>query len=182
MRAAGWHPVPICLDTLSKIWGARVDSCYQPGGGLAIVGGSGRMILMAEQRRSTTPLSDLVRDQRAFLGLSLRALAAQCVDPVSGEQLVKYSWLERLEKREPVITPQLPQLRALAEGLRLPLQRLQDETAVQFLGLDRQAEWSADSSVRVVVDRMNELPPEKRAELAALADFYAAQERAKRQQ
>lgn len=137
---------------------------------------------MAEQQRSTTPLSDLLRDRRAELGVSFRALASRCVDPESGEQLVKHSWLERLEKREPVLTPQFAQLRALAAGLGVPLQRLQDETAAQFLGMDRPAEWSADSSVRAVVDRMSELTEPERAELAALAEFYASQQVAKRAQ
>ncbi len=135
---------------------------------------------MAEQERSRTPFSDIVRDRRAALGLSLRTLGERCIDPETGEQPIKRGWLERVEKGLPIITPKLAELRAMAAGLELPLQRLQDEAATQFLGIDRPAEWSKDSSVRAVVAQMSELTETERAELAAMAEFYARQQLAKR--
>lgn len=135
---------------------------------------------MAEQQQSTMPLSDLVRERRAELGLSLRALADRCIDPQTGVQELKFGWIDKLERGMPVIPPQVPALRALAAGLSLPLQRIQDEAAAQFLGIERSAEWSADGSVRAVVARMNELSPAEREELAALAEFYAQRRLAER--
>ncbi|MFB7672886.1 XRE family transcriptional regulator [Kitasatospora purpeofusca] len=136
---------------------------------------------MAEQRQLATPLSDLMRSRRAELGLGVRAIAEQCVDPDTGEQLAKPSWLERLEKALPIIPPQLPQLRAIAAGYRLPLRRVQDEAAVQFFGLEqRPAEWSSDSRIRAMVDRMEQLTDEQRDELAALAELYTQRRLAER--
>ncbi|GAA1977124.1 helix-turn-helix domain-containing protein [Kitasatospora viridis] len=128
-----------------------------------------------------TPFSDLVRTRRAELGLSLRALAERCIDPETGATPITKGWIERLEKGEPVLTPRLSELRAMAAGLQLPLRRLQDEAAVQFLGMQRQAEWSGDSTVRAVVARMEELTPEERADLAQMAELYAAQQVARRE-
>lgn len=89
-----------------------------------------------ETTGARTALSDLVRTRRGELGLSLRGLADRCIDPDTGARdLIKYSWLDRLEKGLNVIPPQVPELRALAAGLQMPLRRLQDAAGAQFLGI-----------------------------------------------
>ncbi|NUH35323.1 XRE family transcriptional regulator [Streptomyces samsunensis] len=133
---------------------------------------------MAEQEptRARTHLSDLVRDRRAELRLSLRGLEAQCVDPDTGEGgLVKYSWIDRLEKRQPVIPPQLPELRALAVGLQLPLSRLQDAAGAQFFGIDSLRDQSGE--VKAMVAHAETLSPEDQAKVAAIVEAYARKSR-----
>ncbi|MFF2640351.1 XRE family transcriptional regulator [Streptomyces niveus] len=107
------------------------------------------MNLMADRTTDRTELSDLVRDRRAELGLSLRGLADRCVDPKGREAgpLWKFGALGRLEKRQPVIPPQLPELRALAVGLDLPLEQVKEAAGSQFFGID--TVWSED--VRAMV-------------------------------
>lgn len=126
---------------------------------------------MAEQH-SSTDLSRLVYDRRRELGLSLRDLAAASLDPETGEQL-KYSWLHRLERGERVIPPELPQLRAFAAGLRLPLSVVQDAAGAQFHGRSPDAVWSQDASTRAVVARMEELSDEDRRALQVIVEAYA---------
>ena len=133
---------------------------------------------MAEQEptRARTHLSDFVRDRRAELGLSLRGLEARCVDPETGEDgLVKYSWIDRLEKRQPVIPPQLPELRALAAGLQLPLSVIQDAAGAQFFGIDSLRDQSGE--VRAMVAHAEGLSPEDQAKVAAIVEAFARQSR-----
>lgn len=130
---------------------------------------------MVEQQQGTQ-LSDLVRTRRAELRLSLRAMANLCVDPGTGEQLVKYSWIDRLEKGEPVVPPQLPQLTAMAAALQLPVRLLQEAGAAQFMGVDVGA-WSADGTVRVTAAYMEEMTPAERKELEQIAEMFARRRR-----
>ncbi|MGW2260082.1 XRE family transcriptional regulator [Streptomyces sp. NPDC001780] len=83
-------------------------------------------------------LSRLVRERRAELGLSLRKLADRCIDPkgATGTPLWKFAVINKLERELPVIPPQLPELRALAAGLQLPLHEVQDAAGAQFFGID----------------------------------------------
>ncbi|MGW3570182.1 XRE family transcriptional regulator [Streptomyces sp. NPDC000941] len=131
---------------------------------------------MAEQEpmyaRGRAHLSDLVRARRAELRLSLRALADRCVDPeAGGGSLVKYSWIDRLEKRLPVIPPQLPELRALAAGLQLPLVMLQDAAGAQFLGIDSLRAQSGE--VMALLAHAEELSPEDLAKVTAMVEAFA---------
>lgn len=130
------------------------------------------MSVMAEQQQRTD-LTDLVRTRRQELGLSLRSLAAASVDPETGEQLVKYSWLARLENLEPVIAPQLPQLRAMAAGLKVPLKAVQDAAAAQFFGIAPSEVWSANAEASIVVARMGELSEDDRRTLAEMVELFA---------
>lgn len=127
-----------------------------------------------QQREVRTQLSDLVRSRRAEMGLSLRGLEARCVDPENssaGPQL-KYSWIDRLEKHAPVIPPQLPELRALAAGLQLPLRMVQEAAGAQFLGID--ALWSPSGDVRALVQHVESLSEDDRAKILAIAEAWTA--------
>lgn len=124
---------------------------------------------MAEQE-TTYALADLVKRRRADRRFSLRALAERCIDPDTGVQEIKHAWIERLEKREPVIPPQLPQLRALAAGLALPLRDIQDAAGEQFLGITTHYE---DGNVRVLMNRASDLSPEDLERLLAIAETFS---------
>lgn len=79
-------------------------------------------------------LIDLVQSRRAELRLSYSELAEAAVDPETGDCLSR-AWLHRLETGLPVIPPALPQLRALAIGMQVPLTRVQWAAAGQYFGL-----------------------------------------------
>ncbi|MGW2226867.1 XRE family transcriptional regulator [Streptomyces formicae] len=123
---------------------------------------------MAEQR---TDFSDLVRDRRAELGISLRELEARSIDPESGTQ-VKFGWLGEVENRKSIDTPSLRQIQALAEGLRLPLSVLQEAVAAEFLGMDTRDVWSRDRSTRILAARIGEMTATERRELAEIAETF----------
>lgn len=126
---------------------------------------------MAEQE-TTHALSDLVKRRRSELGLSLRRLAEQCIDPGTGIQEIKHAWVERLEKREPVTPPRLPGLKALAEGLRLPLREIQDAAGSQFLGIAT-TDLDSDGRIRVLMNWASDLPAEDLERLVAIAKSWS---------
>lgn len=137
------------------------------------------MTCMAAQDRAPAPpgrtqFRDLVRDRRAALGLSYEKLAARCIDPASGEQTVKSSWIHRVETGLPVTPPDLPQLCGLAVGLDVPLGRVQDAAGSQFFGID--PVWNASGEARALVERADRMTPEQRDQLMRLLDSLAPPE------
>jgi transcriptional regulator with XRE-family HTH domain len=116
-------------------------------------------------------LSRLVRERRAERRLSLRAAAERTVDPATGEPLVKYGWLNNLEKERDVTPPSLRQLKALATALDIPFGRLQDAAGSQFLGID--SVWSSSGEARALVERADRLTPEQRDQLMRFIDSFA---------
>lgn len=119
-----------------------------------------------------TQFADLVKRRREELGLSLRKFAEQAVDPVTGEQVVKYSWLQRLESYEDVIPPQLPELRGLAVAARVPLEAMQDAAGQQFHGVD--PAWSESGEAKAYVRRLDSLRPEQREQLMRFLDTFTS--------
>lgn len=116
-------------------------------------------------------LSDLVRSRRAELRLSLRGLAAKCVDPVLKEDgLVKHGWIDRLEKLMPVTPPQLPELRALAAGLNLALPVVQEAAAAQFMGIT--PHYSSSGEARALVVYAEGMTEAERRQLLAIVEAY----------
>jgi hypothetical protein len=131
---------------------------------------------MAAEDRASSPharthLSDLARERKEALALSYEKLAAQCVDPETGEQTVKYSWLHRLATGMPVQAPDLPQLRGLAAGLKVSLGRVQEAAGAQFFGIE--TVWSASGEARALAERADQMTPEQRQQLLALIDTFA---------
>ncbi|MEU5426929.1 XRE family transcriptional regulator [Streptomyces olivoreticuli] len=110
-------------------------------------------------------LSDLVKERRAELRLSLKAIQDRTAGP-DGEAVVKKGWVHRLETRQPVIPPQIPDLKALARALELPFGRLQDAAGAQFLGID--TVWTASGEARALVEQVERYTPEQREQLARL--------------
>jgi transcriptional regulator with XRE-family HTH domain len=129
---------------------------------------SDKMAAMTEAR---TDLSDLVRERRAELGISLVKLEERSIDP-EGEGQVKSSWLHRLERGMPVIAPNLPQLRALAAGLDTPLRMLQDAAGAQFFGIEPR--YSESGAVRALVSRWEAMTPAEQAQLQAIIEAFDA--------
>lgn len=135
------------------------------------------MTLMAAQDRSEvgrSQLRDLVRDRKGALGLSYDKLAARCVDPTSGEQTVKSSWLHRLATDLPVQIPDFPMLRGLAAGLDVPLGRVQDAAGAEFFGMD--VVWAASGEARALVQSTETLTPTQREQLQRLLESFTRQE------
>lgn len=127
---------------------------------------------MVEQE-TRTDLGDLVLNRRAELGLSLRGLAALCIDPDTGVQPFQYGWIDKLEKYRPdIAVPELTWLRALAAGLSLPLRVVQEAAAAQFWQMAPSSEpvWSASGEGRILVARMEQLSASDRQVLADLAE------------
>ncbi|MFJ4917188.1 XRE family transcriptional regulator [Streptomyces sp. NPDC088726] len=125
----------------------------------------------APQPSARTQLADLVRDRKASLDLSYEKLAVRCVDPETGVQTVKSSWLHRLATDMPVQAPDLSALRGMAVGLDVPLGRVQDAAGAQFFGID--VVWSESGDARALVERADRMTSEQREQLMRLLDSFA---------
>jgi len=124
------------------------------------------MATMADEMRDE--LSRLVKERRAELGMSL----AQ-VEAASGDTTLTASWINRLENGQLRDAPKRDRLASLAAGLQLPFQVVARAAGAQFMGIEDEAGWNADHSVRVVVARMAELSEDGRKDLADLAEIFA---------
>lgn len=122
--------------------------------------------LVDQEPTQRTDLADLVRERRAELGLSYERLGERCVDPETGTR-VPHSWLHRLETGRPVTIPQLPQLRAMAAGLALPLGQIQDAVGAQFLGLET---VNPSATVRLLMRHVEGLTEDDVATLLEIAE------------
>lgn len=127
-----------------------------------------KVVIMTEREQSAE-LSDLVRTQRAALGLSLRAVQDRTIDPATGWPAVKYGWIRRLEQNLPgLIVPGEFELRALAAALELPYALLGDAASAQFFGIDRV--YDKDRKRRALVRRVDRMSPEQLEQLRQLMD------------
>ncbi|GGY29921.1 hypothetical protein GCM10010363_08030 [Streptomyces omiyaensis] len=138
------------------------------------------MSLMAteDRPRAEAPrpaLRELVRRRRAELGLSYDKLARRCLDPETGEQAVKSSWLHRLETGLAVIPPEYPAIVGMAVGLQVPLHVVQSAAGEQFFGISTvQAE---STRVHALMARADRLTPEQVDALAAFLDVLGPTEK-----
>lgn len=137
------------------------------------------MSLMAAEDRASAPtgradLSDLLRERRAKLGLSLRGVEARTIDPDTGEPLCKYSWINKLEKLLTIVPPSYAQLVALAAALELPLGTVQDAAGAQFFGID--TVWNPSGEARALAVQADRMTPEQREQLLRLMETFAPPE------
>lgn len=125
------------------------------------------MTLMVEHA-ARTDLSDLVRTRRAELGLSLRVLAARCINPEDLEAgpVVDHNWIDRLEKGTLREIPDYGRLAGLAAGLGKPLSLIQEAAGSQFWGVD--TVWGDDQDVRALVHDFRGMSAEDQARVRAL--------------
>ena len=126
---------------------------------------------MVEQA-ARTDLSDLVRTRRAELGLSLRALAARCINPEAPDAgpVVDHNWIDRLEKNVLREIPDYGRLAGLHAGLQVPLGLVQEAAGAQFWRVD--TVWDNDGEVRALVHDFREMPAEDRERVRALMESW----------
>jgi hypothetical protein len=97
-------------------------------------------VMAARDPRKTserTQFRDIVVQRKEALGLGYERLAARCIDPATGEQTVKSSWLHRLATGENVEPPKYEMLLGMAAGLEVPVGVLQDAASAQFFGVQK---------------------------------------------
>jgi hypothetical protein len=128
------------------------------------------MTLMAARNPKATggrsQLRDIVVQRKEELGLGYARLAARCIDPESGEQTVKSSWLHRLATGEPVEAPDYETLRGMAAGLGMPVGVLQDAAGAQFFGAE--PVFSESAEARAFLADADRLTPTQREAIRAL--------------
>ncbi|MEU9861280.1 helix-turn-helix transcriptional regulator [Streptomyces sp. NPDC047971] len=119
-------------------------------------------------------LRELLKRRRAELGLSYVKLAQRCVDPETGDRVVKDSWLHRLETGETVIAPDFRMLVGLAAGLEVALEVVQAAAGEQFFGISTVKGESGQA--RALLARADRMTPEQVDALARFLDVIAPQE------
>ncbi|HSE05912.1 MAG TPA: hypothetical protein VLK35_17320 [Methylomirabilota bacterium] len=126
-------------------------------------------VMAARNTRATngrTQFRDLVVQRKEEIGLGYERLAARCVDPESGEQTVKGSWLHRLVTGENVEPPSYEMLRGMAAGLDVPVGVLQDAAGAQFFGAE--PVFSESAEARAFLEDADRLTSAQRAAIRAL--------------
>lgn len=132
---------------------------------------------MPEDNAQSTALADLVRARKDELGIGVNRLGERCADPLSDVR-VNGSWLQALLSGGPLTPPRLPQLRALAEGLDLPLPAIQEAANAQFHGVPPTATYVYPrEGVRLLVHRASDLTDEDVELLAEMAQMLARKAR-----
>ncbi|MDV5145871.1 helix-turn-helix transcriptional regulator [Streptomyces sp. SBC-4] len=128
--------------------------------------------MAADHDQSTQTLSDVIRDRRAELGLSLRDAEERCVDPDTGK-VVSRTYIDSLEKAAANLQPPTPaRLRALAAGFDLPLALLREAAGRQFYGVS--SGWAPSGKVQTFVARLEELDPAEQDRVLAMLEAYAS--------
>lgn len=129
------------------------------------------MTVMAARDPKTTAgrtqLRDIVVRRKEELGLGYQRLAARCIDPESGEQTIKSSWLHRLATGETVEAPDYGMLRGMAAGLEVPVGALQDAASAQFFGVQRIA-FSESAEAQAFLADADRLTSAQREAIRAL--------------
>lgn len=117
-----------------------------------------------------TDLLDLVRARMKDLGVSARALAIKIIDPEDPDAGPVWSrpTCANFLTGKPVKPPKLPELRALASALDLPLRDVQNAAAAQYFGMD--AVYSPDGKGRALLHRIKNLSPEDQQKVQAFID------------
>jgi hypothetical protein len=127
-------------------------------------------VMAARDPKSTgerTQLRDIVVQRKEELGLGYQRLAARCIDPESGEQTIKSSWLHRLATGEAVEAPNYEMLRGMAAGLEVPVAVLQDAASAQFFGAQRVA-FGESMEAQAFLEDVDRLTPAQREAIRAL--------------
>ncbi|MGJ5831351.1 hypothetical protein [Streptomyces ossamyceticus] len=126
-------------------------------------------VMAARNSRATsgrTQFRDIVARRKEEIGLGYERLAARCVDPESGEQTVKGSWLHRLVTGENVEPPSYEMLRGMEAGLGVPVGVLQDAASAQFFGSE--PVFSESAEARAFLADADRLTPTQREAIRAL--------------
>lgn len=126
--------------------------------------------MAADEKAPRTDLSDLVRTRLDELGFGTRTLAAACIDPENPNagSLWTRGTLDNLRAGVRIKAPEFGELRALAAGLRLPVELLQEAAGSQYFGID--TVWSPDGKVRALVVGFLDMDPEDQDKVLALME------------
>lgn len=119
-----------------------------------------------KETNERTQLRDIVVQRKEEIGLGYERLAARCIDPQSGEQTVKSSWLHRLATGKPTEAPDYPTLRGLEAGLGVPIAVLQDAASAQYFGTVKVFSESAEA--QAFLEDADRLSPAQREAIRAL--------------
>lgn len=121
-------------------------------------------------------LSQLIQEA-LYKGDSYQRLADRAIDPESGETASK-PYLQRIVKNPPANPPTPKVLGAIAAALGLPVQRVKDAAARQWLQYEATELAGYDEEVRIIVGH---LAGKSKAELMKWRYMIEAEERAKRE-
>lgn len=113
-----------------------------------------------------TQLRDIVVQRKEELGLGYERLAARCIDPESGRQTIKSSWLHRLATGKPTEAPSREMLCGLEAGLGVPIAILQDAASAQYFGA--QKVFSESAEAQAFLEDADRLTPAQREAIRAL--------------
>lgn len=95
-------------------------------------------------------------------GDSYQRLADRAIDPVSRETVSK-PYLQRIVKTPPVNPPTVPMMKAIAEALGKPFERVQEATAKQWLMYEATELAGYDEDTRIIVAHLaGKKPADKR--------------------
>lgn len=109
-------------------------------------------------------------------GVTYQEMADRGIDP-DGNKLPR-QWYQKLVKTPPVNPPSVPQLQALHLALGVPLRRVQEAAAEQWLQYEATELAGYDAEVRIIVGHLAGM---SRAELVRWRYMIEAEERARRE-
>jgi transcriptional regulator with XRE-family HTH domain len=127
-------------------------------------------VMAARDPRETgerTQFRDIVVQRKEELGLGYERLAARCIDPETGTQTVKSSWLHRVATGENVEPPKYEMLRGMAAGLEVPVSVLQDAASAQFFGVQK-VTFSETAEAQAFLEDADRLTDAQREAVRAL--------------
>lgn len=135
----------------------------------------------AEDHRPTGPspvgaLSRLIQEVQES-GISYQDMANRAVDPDTGTRLVKQA-LQKLVKTPPVNPPLLPQLKAIANGTGVPLRRVKEAAADQWLEYEATELAGYGDEVRIILSHLGGMSQQEQRRWRAMIE---ADERARRE-
>lgn len=130
----------------------------------------------AEQPSPVGALSQLIQEA-LDKGESYGRLAERAIDPETGETVSK-PYLQRVVKNPPANPPTVPMMRAIAAALRMPVRRVKEATARQWLMYEATELAGYDEEVRIIVGH---LAGKSKAELLQWRMMIEAAERARRE-
>ncbi|MEU2316612.1 hypothetical protein ABZ588_21530 [Streptomyces althioticus] len=130
----------------------------------------------ATQPSPLDALSQLIQEA-LDQGDSYGRLAERAIDPESGETVSK-PYLQRVVKNPPANPPTPPMMRAIAAALRIPVRRVQEAAAKQWLQYEATELAGYDAEVRIIVGHLAGKSPE---ELRRWRYMIEAEERARRE-
>ncbi|WP_052707463.1 hypothetical protein [Streptomyces rubellomurinus] len=121
----------------------------------------------------TDALTALVRQAASQPGASLRGLARLTIDPETGYKIGQ-TWLHELIHGNISRAPEPKFLRALAAGIGLPLARVQQAAAAQFLEYTATELSDLPEDAKVIVGHLAGMDPSELPQVRAVVEALLA--------